>query len=240
MEEGRGKMEKIYKILPKYAFLPIIISVTFNMLAYFGTRPFTNKLYHYDLSIPLDHQLPMIPFFMIPYALAYVTWIVGFIVICRESKQLCYMVMTAEQIAKLICVTFFIFLPTEMVRPEVVGNGFSEWLTRMVYTMDEPNNLFPSIHCLLNWMVFRGAMKCKKVGNVYRTVMFLSAILIFVTVLLTKQHLFVDIFAGIAVVEIGLYASKKFQLYRVYYAIERLYGRTKVEPQSGIADNAEN
>ncbi len=233
-------MERIYKILPKYAFLPIIVSVAFNMFAYFGTRPFTNKLYHYDLSIPLDHQLPMIPFFMIPYVLAYVTWIVGFIVIARENRQLCYMVMTAEQIAKLICVTCFIFLPTEMARPEVVGNGFSEWLTRIVYAMDEPNNLFPSIHCLLNWMVFRGAMKCKKVGNVYRAVMFLSAILIFATVLLTKQHLFVDIWAGIAVVEIGLFLSRKFRLYRFYYYIGRLYRRNWLEPRTNIAENAEH
>ncbi len=237
--EERGTMERIFKILPKYAILPIIVSLSFNMFAYFGTRPITNKLHHYDLSIPLDHQLPMIPFFMIPYLLAFATWIVGFVIICRENRQLCYMVMTAEQIAKLFCVTFFLLMPTEMARPEVVGDGLSVWLTNFVYAMDEPNNLFPSIHCLLSWLVFRGAMRCKKVGNGYRTFMFLYAILIFVTVLLTKQHLFVDILAGIAVVEIGLYVSRNFKVYRVYYLIERLYRRTWLEPRTNIADSTE-
>ena len=70
--------------------------------------------------------------------------------------------------------------------------------------------------------------------------MFLSAILIFVSVLLTKQHLFVDIFAGIAVVEIGLFVSRKFKVYRIYYLIERLYRRTWLEPQTNMADSAEH
>ena len=110
LENGRGTMERIYKILPKYAFLPIIVSLCLNMFAYFGTRPLTEKMYHYDLSIPLDHQLPMIPFFMIPYLLAFATWIIGFIVIARENRKLCYQIMTAEQVAKLICVIFFLLM----------------------------------------------------------------------------------------------------------------------------------
>lgn len=202
----------------------MIVSIGLNMLVYFGTRPFTDRLYHYDLSIPADFQIPMIPFFMIPYVLAYVTWIVGFIVIGRESRQVCYRVMTAEQIAKVICLIFFIFLPAEMVRPEVTGNGFCEQLTAFVYAADEPNNLFPSIHCMLNWLIFRASFYCKKVGKTYRICMFVAALIVFASVLFTKQHLIVDIFGGIATAEIGLFLSEKWKLYRIYYRAERKNG----------------
>lgn len=214
-------MEKLYKILPKYAFLPMIISIGFNAFVYFGTRPFTDRLYHYDLSIPLDHSIPIIPFFMIPYVLAYVTWILGFIIIGRESRQVCYEVMTAEQIAKVICLIFFIFLPAQIVRPEITGNSFSEQLTKLVYAVDEPNNLFPSIHCMLNWLLFRTSFYCKKVGKTYRIAMFFAALIIFASVLFTKQHLIVDIFGGILAAEFGLFVSKKWKIYRFYYKLEK-------------------
>lgn len=244
IENEREKMEKIYKILPKYAFLPIIMSLSLNMFAYFGTRPITEKLYHYDLSIPIDHQLPMIPFFMIPYLLAFATWIVGFIVIARENRKLCYQIMTAEQVAKLICVTFFLLMPTEMIRPEITGNSFPELLTLLVYKLDAPNNLFPSIHCLLSWLIFRGAMKCKKVGNFYKGFMFVSAITIFVSVLLTKQHLFVDILGGIAAVEFGLWVSEKMKAYQLYYSfargLERNWTKIRVYGSGSTSENVDN
>ena len=213
-------MKKNYSILPFFAFLPIIISLVINAFVYVGTRPFTNKLHHYDWSIPLDDRIPLVTAFMIPYLLAFATWIVGFIVITRENKEVCYSVMTGEQIAKLICALFFILLPTHIIRPEVTGNSFAELLTKCVYQMDEPNNLFPSIHCLESWIVFRGSMRCQKVGNKYRVFMFISAIIVFLSVLFTKQHVVVDIFGGIAAVEVGLFVAEKTKIYNVYYSLQ--------------------
>lgn len=155
-------MQRIYKILPKYAFLPLIICLGLNAFTYFGTRLFTTGLYHYDLSLPIDYMIPFTPFMMSVYVLAYVVWIVGFIVIGRESREVCYEVLTAEQIAKLCCLVAFIAIPTTIIRPEVTGTGFFQWLSRLIYSMDSPDNLLPSVHCLENWICFRGAMKCKR------------------------------------------------------------------------------
>ena len=213
-------MERIYKLIPKYAFFPILVSLVLNMCAYFGTRLFTDSLYHYDWSIPLDHNLPLVPFFAIPYVLAYIPWIVGVIIIVRDNKELCYKIMTAEQIAKFICLIFFVFWPTEIIRPAITGDSFSECLTRLVYHLDEPNNLFPSIHCLLSWIVFRGTVKCKKTGIWIKIFMFAQAIIVFASVVLIKQHVVVDIIGGIAAVEIGIFVSEKLKLYKIYYSLE--------------------
>ena len=218
--KGTIIVDKIYKILPGYAFVPIIASVVLNVIVYFGSRIITVGMYHYDFSISIDKQLPFVAPMMVIYVLAYVHWIVGFIVIGRESRELCYEFMSAEQIAKLMCLLCFIAIPTTMVRPEITGSSFSDWLSKLIYMADSPDNLFPSIHCLESWIVCRGAMKCKKMGNTYKIIMFVGAVLVFASTLLVKQHVFVDVIGGIGVVEIGLLLSKKLNVSRIYYNLE--------------------
>jgi membrane-associated phospholipid phosphatase len=149
-----------------------------------------------------------------------VSWVVGYVVIGRENRKVCYQVMVAEQIAKLICLATFIIFPTTLVRPEVTGTGIFDWLTRLIYSLDSPDNLLPSIHCLENWICFRGAMKCKKVSATYKTVMFIMAVLVFASTLMVKQHVIVDVVTAVVVVEIGLFLAKRFNLDKIYFIIE--------------------
>ena len=53
-------MERIYKILPKYAFIPIISCLLLNSITYFGSRIFTTGMHHYDISIAIDRMLPVV------------------------------------------------------------------------------------------------------------------------------------------------------------------------------------
>lgn len=213
-------MDKIYKILPKYAIAPLAGCLLLNCITYFGTRILTTNMYHHDFSIPLDDMIPFTPFMITVYILAYVSWIVGFVVIGRESRHVCYEVCVAEQIAKFMCLIAFIAIPSTIVRPEITGTGIFDQLTNLIYNMDSADNLLPSIHCLENWICFRGAMRCKKVGTGYRTIMFVSALLVFASTLMVKQHVFLDVIAAIIVVEAGLYIAKKFDLGRIYFSIE--------------------
>ena len=50
----------------------------------------------------------------------------------------------------------------------------------------------------------------------YSKVWFVLAILICMSTVFVKQHVFVDIIGGIVVAEIGLFLSKKFNLGRTY------------------------
>jgi membrane-associated phospholipid phosphatase len=170
----------------------------------------------------IDKRLPFVAPMMLVYVfVAYSTWAIGFFVIGRESRSVCYEVMAAEQIAKLMCMVCFILLPSTIERPEITGSGFCQWLSRLIYSLDTPDNLFPSIHCLENWICFRGAMKCKKAGKGYKIIMFIAAIMVFASTLLVKQHVLVDVIGGIVVVEAGLFLSKKLKISRIYYALER-------------------
>ena len=136
--------------------------------------------------------------------------------------------MTAEQIAKLCCLVAFIAIPTTIIRPEVTGTGFFQWLSRLIYSMDSPDNLLPSVHCLENWICFRGAMKCSKVGKGYKIFTFVAAILVFASTLMVNRGCkFLDVVAAIVVVELGLFLSRRFNLSKIYFIIEdRLFKKT--------------
>lgn len=204
-------MKKKYEVLfPSYIFIPLLLLLFMNFITYFCSKIITNHLYHYTPSTIIDDVIPLVPIFIIVYILAYVQWIVGFIVIARESKMVCYKYLSAELIAKFICLIFFFLIPTTMIRPEICNNSLLLGLVNFIYMIDAPVNLFPSIHCLESWLVFRGSLACKKVTSIYKIVTFIFSILVCLSTVFVKQHLIVDIFGGILVVEIGILLSNKF------------------------------
>lgn len=212
-------MKKKRRILPKYAYIPVGICIIFNALAYNVSRLFTNLLPHYDFSLPIDSMIPYVSPFIVIYILSYLLWVIGFVIFARENRSICNEMFASELIGKILCLACFIIIPTEMTRADVTGGGIFNWLTSVVYTFDQPNNLFPSIHCMESWICFRGAFKCKKISSYYCSAWFILAVLICASTVLVKQHLFVDIFAGIAVGEIGMLLAKKFNIGGIYDAL---------------------
>ena len=190
-------------LLPSYTRIPLISMLCIHILTYYATRLVTKDLTHYDFSLPIDDAIGFIPAFSVIYVLAYVQWMVGFILIARDSRELCYRVISGEMISKLICMALFLLVPTTMTRAEIVSDGFFDTIVRYIYRRDAADNLFPSIHCLESWVCFRGAMQMKKTGPWYRYFTLLFSLLVFASTVLIKQHVAVDICGGILTAEIG-------------------------------------
>ncbi len=203
--------EKSASIYPTYSILPIAAMLGMNMVAYMGTRIFTTGRYHYNIESPLDRMLPLVPFFVVFYVLAFAQWITGYLLIGREKKEYCYRFFLGEIIAKAICLVIFLVFPTTLNRPEITGNGIFERLLAFIYSVDAADNLFPSIHCLESWMCWRG---CRKLTQTRLPGWFSGAnlvltLLVFASTVLCKQHVLIDIAGGVAVVEIGLFLAPK-------------------------------
>lgn len=203
--------KKIASIYPTYSILPIAAMLGMNMVAYMGTRIFTTGRYHYNIESPLDRMLPLVPFFVVFYVLAFAQWITGYLLIGREKKEYCYRFFLGEIIAKAICLVIFLVFPTTLNRPEITGNGIFERLLAFIYSVDAADNLFPSIHCLESWMCWRG---CRKLTQTRLPGWFSGAnlvltLLVFASTVLCKQHVLIDIAGGVAVVEIGLFLAPK-------------------------------
>ena len=204
----------LLKIMPAYSWFMLSIMVLFNCITYFGTRIFTTGLKHYSVILPLDKMLPFIPFFIAFYILAYVQWITGYIIIGRQEKHICIRIFTGELIAKAIALICFVIFPTtiEGFRPEAAslyGHGIWHELTAYIYSLDAPDNLFPSIHCLESWVCLRGTLKIKNVPKWYACLMVIMTLLVFASTVLVKQHVLIDIAGGVIAVEIGMFIANK-------------------------------
>lgn len=208
------------RIMPSYARIPLVLLVIINLIVYEGTQFLMLHAKHWDLALPLDARIPFRPAWIVIYILAYLQWAVGFIVISRESREHCYRVFMGEIIAKLICMLFFIALPTRIERPVVEGSGVFAALTRLIFASDLPGNLFPSIHCLESWICFRGAIGMKRVPRWYAPAMLAFTLMVFASTVLVKQHVLVDIPAGVLVAELGLLLSDKLRAGRLLDRLE--------------------
>ncbi len=215
------KKDYILNILPKYALLPLILSLVANLVAYYGSTIFFSLLAvddasRHTLNLPIDSWFSFDAKWVIVYFGCYLTWVFYYIYVCRDSKETCYKFVTAEVIAKLICLVVFICYPTIMAdRADIsaMEPGFWKFSMNYLYSRDLPYNLLPSIHCLASWICFRGLFMCEKKNLAMKISAFVFAILVFLSVLYTKQHYFIDIIGGIAVVEIGIFISVRLKLY---------------------------
>ena len=202
--------KQIQRLIPDYAIRPLLLAFAANFLIYFGVSMLRGHLTFHSLALPIDDRIPFFAPFILFYILAYVQWIANYLLIAREGKDFCFHFVYGDVISKLFCLCFFLFLPTTLVRPEVTGNGICEQLVRLVYQMDAPVNLFPSIHCLESWCCIHAAFRMKKTPKWYLPLTIFLSLCVFASTLLVKQHVFVDIFGGIAVFEMGyLIAGKK-------------------------------
>lgn len=196
-------IQKLKTFIPRYGYLPIITLFSFNSIIYFFTKLAYDPSRVYDLSLEIDQSLPFVSPFILVYVLAYLQWVLGYIMIARESREEIYKAATANMISKVFCGIIFLAIPTVMVRAELSGGGIFNQLTSLIYAADTPAvNLFPSIHCLESWAVFRCSLKLKlPIG--YKIAMGVFSLAVFASVLLVKQHIILDIPAGILVFELA-------------------------------------
>ena len=146
---------------PYYGILPLILTLTANFIAYFGTRPFTSSWKHYNIETVLDQQIPVIPWTIVIYFGCYLVWIVNYLIAASREKEFVWRFFAADVLARLVCMAFYLLLPTTNVRPSIPEQGFWNQMLALLYQMDAADNLFPSIHCLNIWFCYIAACDCR-------------------------------------------------------------------------------
>jgi membrane-associated phospholipid phosphatase len=170
-------MVALMALVPLYVFIPGILP---------GRRQFTPEL-------PLDRRLPLLPAWAIVYGAAYLFLIVLPVLVVREREHVRRMYL-AYLVAWAVAYVCFLLLPTPAPRPaEVVGQGFAVWGLRFLYSADPPWNCFPSLHVAHSVV---SALSCYRVHRTLGSAALLCALLVAVSVLLSKQHYVLDVIAG--------------------------------------------
>ena len=117
-------------------------------------------------------------------------------------------------ISKLIVGIIFFAFPTIMLREEVVGMDIFSRAVDLLYKLDAPTNLFPSIHCLESYICMKSSLEIKDIGKRYRISMVVMSLLVFMSTVFIKQHVILDFFGTVIVAEAGrlimefLYANR--------------------------------
>lgn len=188
------------KYIPSYAFFSLISCFAVNCLVYWATQLLASGMYHYDLTTAFDRAVPFVPQWVSIYILSYPFWVISYALTSKHnSKEFWYRFVFADILARIVCGIIFVAFPTTNIRPETAGSGLLDLAMDFIYIMDEPYNLFPSIHCLASLMCYLGIRKCADIPRWYRLSTLLFAILIFASTQFTKQHYIVDVAGGIAV-----------------------------------------
>lgn len=202
-------MKKGNQIIPEIMRIPLVLSLTCNTVVYYGSRLLAADREHYSLSGHLDGWIPFLPWTIIIYWGCYVFWIVNYIIGCRQEREKAFRFMSADLIAKLVCMLCFLVLPTTNIRPVIEGNSLWDELMRILYRIDAADNLFPSIHCLTSAFCFIAVRNNSKIATWYKAVSFLIVVSICISTLTTRQHVLADVAAGVALSELSwLFAEK--------------------------------
>ena len=109
----------------------------------------------------------------------------------------------------------FVVFPTTNTRPELIGHDIWTQAVRALYQWDAPQNLFPSIHCLVSWMCCIGLRGCDRIPKWYKWVSKFIAVLVFISTLALRQHVLIDVAGGILLAELVCYISNRRDGYKL-------------------------
>ena len=223
----------LHKIVPPENSLPLAITGLMNLIAFSGPKLLQVlgwSLPMHDMTAAFDRAFPFSPVWVFVYVAAFPFWIYQYSVVAKESRSLCYRLVAADFAAKVICLLFFVLLPTHNVRPPLETGGFTGWAMRTIWLLDTPTNLFPSIHCFVSWLGTRYIYECRSLRHrgLTCTLCTVGSVLVFLATMFTKQHVFYDVIGGVAVAEIGWLVARYTGLPRLFERLNERFLRTKL------------
>ena len=201
--------QKIKEILK--TILPGVITLGINLFCYMVPKQIVPPERYVFLDMEIDRQIPMIPWFIIFYFLAFPQWANYYLQACFGNKKLRNIYFSGDIMAKFVIFFIFaVFWPLAADRP-VIDNpqNIWEWVISVTFAVDNPLGCFPSLHCFYSWLSFRYSYDVEPKGRRWITwLQFALSMAVFASTVLVKQHYFIDIPGGIAFAEIFLQIAR--------------------------------
>ncbi|WP_279230348.1 phosphatase PAP2 family protein [Thermohalobacter berrensis] len=147
----------------------------------------------HSVKIFIDNYIPFIKWMVIPYILWYLyIWFVIFY-LAFYYKKLFILHTKGVILSKLICMVIYITYPTYVIRPEILGTDIFSKLIEMVYSNDNPVNVFPSIHVLQSLLTHKAIIHIKGVKKWVKYSSLLFIVMVILSTLMIKQHYILDV-----------------------------------------------
>lgn len=218
---GKRIVKWIRDLLPGYGWACFLFLLVIQTLVFTATRIPLQYMDKLDLSTAWDERIPFRPEWIVIYVLSFVSWIVTFVLLFRQRKEHVYRNSAAYLVTLLVTFACFMLMPAQMERPEVTGKDFFSFVTRVVYFFDQPNNLCPSLHVVCSYYCWRCLFDTEGIPRWYRRFNFVFLLLVCCSILFVKQHLVVDVPAGLVVAAVPPELARWFKWERLGFAVER-------------------
>lgn len=165
----------------------------------------------YNLVTDLDRSTPFLKMFVLPYSV----WIF-YIYVCLvyfffKDAKVYYRSLATYVICALVCYMIYLVYQTTVPRPIVTGDDIFSQLMRYVYNRDQPFNCFPSIHVFSSYLVMKALYKSSFKNTWNQMLIYGMSTLIIVSTLFVKQHVIMDVVAGILLAEFVYRLSLRYQ-----------------------------
>ncbi|MGM9605687.1 MAG: phosphatase PAP2 family protein [Faecousia sp.] len=213
------KTGRIKNLIPENTILPLVCTLVLQILVFSGTKLLMAGAHHYNFESAWDLAIPFLPWTVVIYIGAFLYWSISIVLILRSGTGNAFRFLGAHCLSLLIALVFFLFLPTTNTRPVPGNDTLWDWCMRVVYAVDTPDNLFPSLHCELSWLCCLALKNVPEVPRSGKRFALVFSLLVFVSTLTTKQHTLMDVFAGWLTAELSFRLCGSRTVTRPFYKL---------------------
>lgn len=175
-----------------YLYLGFLLTVLFAVV-YGGSNWFNSDRRHYfQLYFPWEIAIPFIPAMIFAYFSLQLVFLLPLLHCDRNG-----LLVLAKRMAVAILVAgiIFLLLPTQLGFSRQGTTSFYASFYDLLYRLDRPHNLFPSLHVTLATLVI--ATLLRQVNGILRWLYGVWLLLLYLSVVLVYQHHVLDIAGGI-------------------------------------------
>lgn len=188
--------------MKKLELKPIIISISlvvFQSILY-ALSKVINGSNATLIGSHIDSLIPFNTLAIVPYCIWYFLIFIIPYYYYKKDKELISKYIVSYVLITIIANIIFIVCPTTVNRPTVSGNDIFSIMAKIVFFVDnEPLNCFPSLHCAISFLWIIYTLSMKNSNRYFKLFITIISILIIISTLFIKQHVFIDMIGGICI-----------------------------------------
>ena len=193
------------KDIPRRVWLTVIICLASQLISYY-VPTILGITATYDFSLEIDAHIPLVPAFVYVYVLAFPFWVLSYVLIAYDGAYAAKRLCAADMLGKIVCLICFIAIPSSLTQPTAEQiSGVGAWALKIVYFLDEPTKLLPSMHCFVSYLCVRPYFCSirRDIKPWLRLAASIFALLICLSTVFTKQHVVLDVITGVLLGELS-------------------------------------
>lgn len=146
----------------------------------------------------LDDKIPFCEYFIIPYLMWFllIALTLVYMIFFQENKKEYYQLMRNIYAGAIVFLIVSLVYPNAQdLRPELSGDGIFEKLVQLIYMVDTPTNILPSLHVFYAVACCIALLKTtfRKYGKEIKCGIVILTVLIILSTMFLKQHSVVDV-----------------------------------------------